>query len=133
MKTLVLGLLTLSSVAFAGTEIIYTQSVNRGDFSLRANLAVDGSQAKLGLTRRGTGCGFGGVCNFYSKVSIPGLVYNANSETVSFKNTECATVRTQFINHQGRTGTYRNVVNNNGNCVLKVRKTNNQFQVLLDY
>jgi hypothetical protein len=132
MKSLLL-LLAVSTSAMAGTEIVYERAQSTGDFGLKAKISVYKNEAKLGLTRRATGCGFGGVCNFQEKVSVDGLSFNKQNETVSYKNTLCGTTRVVFLNHSGRTGKYITKFSSNGNCELSVEKSNNVYQVKLTH
>jgi hypothetical protein len=132
MKALLILLITSTS-AFAGTEIIYTRAQTNADFSLKANIAVSKGLAKLSLSRKATGCGFGGVCNFQNKVSVSGLTYDKRSETVNFKGTTCGTARKVFVNYGGRSGKYYQKFTSNGHCEISVEKTNRQFRVKLTH
>lgn len=132
MKSLLILLITTTS-AFAGTEIIYKRAQTNADYSLKAQIAVSYDSAKLSLTRKATGCGFGGVCNFQNKVSVKGLTYDKASETVNFKGTTCGTARKVFVNYGGRSGKFIQKFTSNGHCELSVEKNNRQFEVKLTH
>lgn len=131
MKSLMLILIMAGSsiTAFAGTEVVYTSAKKRGDYGLKAKFTVHKNTAKLLLKRKATGCGFGGVCNYQSKVQINGLNYNKALETISYKGTLCGTTRTEFISYAGRMGRYIVKFTGNGNCELTVNTDRNQYQV----
>jgi hypothetical protein len=132
MKALLILLITTTS-AFAGTEIIYKRAQTNADYSLKAQIAVSQGAAKLSLTRKATGCGFGGICDFKNKVSIQGLTYDKRSETVNFKGTTCGTARRVFVNYGGRSGKFVQKFTSNGHCELSVESNNRQFEVKLTH
>ena len=123
----------LSTSVFAGTEVVYERTQSNLDFSMNAKIAVQKGEAKLSLSRVTLGCHFGARCTRYENVTVQGLDYDKNKETVSYKGTLCGTARPHFISYAGRTGKYITQFHSNGNCKVNVANSNKKYKVSISH